>query len=184
MIDWKILLITTIFVFQKLKKMKFPSRSITSERWMDVILPQTIQYRDLFLNCIRCQEWWNVCFSSFKFYFGNYFLLGKLNVALLSELLALQNIYCSELADRFTGFSVYHYTDNMAVPNIVQVELKKPHLQDSGMEVKRTSSLQHAVLGSKSFDLAAFSLDFQYFVETLEYFNFFHSSGLYEQLLE
>ena len=130
MIDWKILLITTIFVFQKLKKMKFPSRSITSEIWMDVILPQTIQYRDLFLNCIRCQEWWNVCFSSFKFYFGNYFLLRKLNVALLSELMALQNIYCSELADRITGSSVYHYTDNMAVPNIVQVGLKKPHLQD------------------------------------------------------
>ena len=88
------------------------------------------------------------------------------------------------VSDRFTGFSVYHYTDNMAVPNIVQVELKKPHLQDSGMEVKRTSSLQHAVLGSKSYDLAAFSLDFQYFMVILEYFNFFHSSGLYDQLLE
>ena len=46
------------------------------------------------------------------------------------ELLALQNIYCSELGDRFMGSTVYHYTDNMAVPNIVQVGLKKPHLQD------------------------------------------------------
>ena len=105
------------------------------------------------------------------------------------ELLALQNIYCSELGDRFMGSTVYHYTDNMAVPTIVQVGSKKPHLQDIAVNIfeackkkeielivewrsREHPLLQHADLGSKSFDLAAFSLDFQSFLVILEYFNF------------
>ena len=103
------------------------------------------------------------------------------------ELLALQNIYCSDLSDRFKGTTVYHYTDNQAVPVIVDVGSKKPQLQEIALEIfeackskeitlivewkpREHPLLQHADLGSKSFDLAAYSLDFQSFWVILEFF--------------
>ena len=102
--------------------------------------------------------------------------------------MALQNIYCSEFSDRFQGHTVYHYTDNQAVPVIVEVGSKKPHLQKIALEIfeackskeitlivewkpREHPLLQHADLGSKSFDLAAYSLDFQSFLVILEFFN-------------
>ena len=104
------------------------------------------------------------------------------------EILALQNIYCSEFSDRFKGATVYHYTDNQAVPVIVEVGSKKPQLQEIALNIfeackskeitlivewkpREHPLLQHADLGSKSFDLAAYSLDFQSFVVILEYFD-------------
>ena len=93
------------------------------------------------------------------------------------ELLALRNIYCSELSDRFKSSTVYHYTDNQAVSVIVEVGSKKAQLQDIALEIfeackakeinlivewkpRNDPLLEHADLGSKSFDLAAYSLVF------------------------
>ena len=103
------------------------------------------------------------------------------------ELLALQNIYCSEFSDRFKGSTVYHYTDNQAVPVIVQVGSKKSHLQEIALKIfeackskeitlvvewkpREHPLIKHADLGSKSFDLSAYSLDFESFIVILEFF--------------
>ena len=104
------------------------------------------------------------------------------------ELLALKNIYTSDLALRFSGLNVVHYTDNMAVQTIMEIGSKKPHLLEIVLEIFHACKamnirlsvvwkprdhplLQHADLGSKSFDETAYSLDFSSFMVIMEYFN-------------
>ena len=104
------------------------------------------------------------------------------------ELLALKNIYTADVADRFSGMKVVHYTDNQAVKSIIEIGSKKIHLLQIALEIFHACKekkirlsvewkprdhplLQHADLGSKSFDESAYSLDFSSFLVILEYFN-------------
>ena len=103
------------------------------------------------------------------------------------ELLALKNIYCSEAALEFSGCSVKHFTDNLALVSILDIGSKKMHLQNLALEIVEACNLkrikllvewrprsdpliQHADTGSKSFDTSAFSLNFNSFLIVLNFF--------------
>merc|ERR1712243_463319 len=90
------------------------------------------------------------------------------------ELLALKNIYTADVSDRFSGMKVVHYTDNQAVKSIIEIGSKKIHLLQIALEIFHACKekkirlsvewkprdhplLQHADLGSKSFDESAYS---------------------------
>lgn len=103
------------------------------------------------------------------------------------ELLALKNIYCSSIGDKFVAANIKHYTDNQAVVQIIENGSRKLHLQDIALDIfhacreKRISLsvewkprsnelIQHADLGSKSFDTSAVTLNFSSFMLILNFF--------------
>ena len=104
------------------------------------------------------------------------------------ELLALKNVYTSEVSNRFSGSKVVHFTDNQAVATIIDIGSRKPHLMQIALEIffackqknirlqvewkpREHPWLQHADLGSKSFDSSSYSLDFNSFMIILEFFS-------------
>ena len=104
------------------------------------------------------------------------------------ELLALKNVYTSEVSNRFLGSKVVHFTDNQAVATIIDIGSRKPHLMQIALEIffackqknirlqvewkpREHPWLQHADLGSKSFDSSSYSLDFNSFMIILEFFS-------------
>ena len=103
------------------------------------------------------------------------------------ELLALQNIYCSNVSDKFKGARVRHYTDNQAVVNIIETGSNKMHLLDIALRIfhacrekqitlsvewksRQDVLIQHADFGSKSFDSSAVSLNFSSFMLIMNFF--------------
>ena len=107
----------------------------------------------------------------------------------LREMIALRDIYMSSAADRYSGKTVRHLTDNQAVPRIVTVGSRNPKLQDIALNLylrckqlnitlmvewrsREDPLLVHADIGSKLFDQSSFSLDFSSFSAVLEFFNF------------
>ena len=106
----------------------------------------------------------------------------------LRELLALRDIYMSSAAERYSGKTVRHLTDNQAVPRIVSVGSKNVKLQEIVLSLfhrcrqlnitllvewrsREDPLLVHADLGSKMFDQSSFSLDFSSFGAILEFFS-------------
>ena len=103
------------------------------------------------------------------------------------ELSALKHIYCEAVGDRFSNSSVLHLTDNMAVCSIMEVGSRKKHLMHLALDIfsacrekkidlivewrpRNHVLLEHADLGSKSFDEAAYSLNFDSFMLVLNFF--------------
>ena len=104
----------------------------------------------------------------------------------MRELLALLEVYNSEAANDLEG-NVTHYTDNQAVCSVMEIGSNKQHLNDIVLKILEAAKaknislrcewkprnnflLQHADLGSKAFDDAAISLNFDSFAVILEYF--------------
>ena len=105
----------------------------------------------------------------------------------MRELLALKNIYCSNVGDKFVGSSVTHYTDNQAVVQIIEHGSRKLHLLDIALDIfkacrekkislsvewrpREDELIQLADLGSKSFDTSAVTLNFSSFMLILNFF--------------
>lgn len=105
----------------------------------------------------------------------------------MRELLALKYIYSGEEGAQFAGKKVLHLTDNQAVTSIMEVGSSKPKIQKVVLEIflrcrdlnidistewrpRDNALLQHADLGSKSFDENSVSLDFSSFSALLEFF--------------
>ena len=105
----------------------------------------------------------------------------------MCELLALKNIYCSNVGDKFVGSSVTHYTDNQAVVQIIEHGSRKLHLLDIALDIfkacrekkislsvewrpREDELIQLADLGSKSFDTSAVTLNFSSFMLILNFF--------------
>ena len=103
------------------------------------------------------------------------------------ELLALKNIYCSDVSLEFSGMLVKHFTDNQALLSILEIGSKKMHLQNLALEIyeackkkriklsvewrsREDAFLVHADTGSKSFDSSAYSLNFNSFMVILNFF--------------
>ena len=105
----------------------------------------------------------------------------------MRELLALHNIYCSTVSDKFVGARVQHYTDNQSVVQIVEHGSRKIHLLNIALDIfhacrekkislsvewrpREDQLIQHADIGSKSFDTSAVSLNFSSFMLILNFF--------------
>ena len=105
----------------------------------------------------------------------------------MRELLALKNIYCTSVGDRFYGGSIKHYTDNQAVVQIIEHGSRKIHLLNVALDIfhacrekkislsvewrpREDQLIQIADLGSKSFDTNAVSLNFSSFMLILNFF--------------
>ena len=105
----------------------------------------------------------------------------------IRELLALKNIYCSDISQEFSGQSVKHYTDNMALVSILDIGSSKMHILQLALDIweackekriklavewrPRTDALiVHADIGSKSFDESAYSLNYNSFLLILDFF--------------
>ena len=103
------------------------------------------------------------------------------------ELSALSHIYSEAIGDRFSNSSVLHLTDNKAVCVIMEFGSRKKHLLGLALKIfsacrekninltvewrPRTNILlEHADMGSKSFDEAAYSLNFDSFMLVLNFF--------------
>ena len=99
----------------------------------------------------------------------------------------MKHIYCEAVGDRFSNSSVLHLTDNMAVCSIMEVGSRKKHLMHLALDIfsacrekkidlivewrpRNHVLLEHADLGSKSFDEAAYSLNFDSFMLVLNFF--------------
>ena len=102
------------------------------------------------------------------------------------ELLALEAVYTSDNTAGLEG-NVLHLTDNQAVCVIMEVGSKKPSLMKIVMNILRAAKekniklrcewrprdhylIQHADLGSRSFDDSAISLNFESFLVITEFF--------------
>ena len=103
------------------------------------------------------------------------------------ELSALSHIYSEAVGDRFCNASVTHLTDNKAVCSIMEFGSRKKHLMQLALKIfsacrqkkidlfvewrpRSNALLEHADLGSKSFDESAYSLNFDSFMLVLNFF--------------
>ena len=103
------------------------------------------------------------------------------------ELSALSHIYSEAIGDRFSNSAVTHLTDNKAVCSIMEFGSRKMHLMHLALKIfsacrqkkidlfvewrpRNNILLEHADLGSKSFDESAYSLNFDSFMLVLNFF--------------